>query len=348
MNWFSATEGLACDSVLEYKIVLPTGEIARASETSNVDLYKALKGAGQSNFGIVTEFTLEVFELPNPKGIWFSSRTFLPDKMPAIREAHQKWLTGTMATSASSTGQFQAWGWMPDYGSLTILVQFDTNHNSLDTFSPAFEHYQSIDSVPQGDELLMLSPSNFSLKLDASNPYGFRNRYATFCFKPSADLEAKFYELFEAALEKIKGVDSWGFALVMQPIAQATMAKTVKHGGNVLGLKEEDGPLVIWHIPWAWREAKDDTLMLEVAQDLFEKSEAAAKDMGLWHPYKYINYAAEWEPVFEGYGEENHKWLKEMQRKIDPEQIFTLGGLASGGFKLNKKTEEHSRARDEL
>lgn len=51
--------GWGVDSVLNYEIVLASGEIVNANQTSNKDLFRALKGGG-SNFGIVTRADVSV------------------------------------------------------------------------------------------------------------------------------------------------------------------------------------------------------------------------------------------------------------------------------------------------
>ena len=66
-----------------------------------------------------------------------------------------------------------------------------------------------------------------------------------------------------------------------------------------------------------------------------EKAEAEAKRRGLWHRFKYANYAEEGQDVWGGYGDK--KWLVELQRRVDPEGVFAEGGLAGTGFKLGKK-----------
>ncbi len=54
--------------------------------------------------------------------------------------------------------------------------------------------------------------------------------------------------------------------------------------------------------------------------------------MGLWHPYIYQNYAGKGQDVFDGYGEENRKRLREIRGKYDPEEVFER--LVPGGFKI--------------
>ncbi|KIX99948.1 uncharacterized protein Z520_04586 [Fonsecaea multimorphosa CBS 102226] len=60
-GWLSGQRGLVIDNLVECTIVLATGEIKRASEKENPDLFWALRGAGQ-NFGVVTEFVLKAYD----------------------------------------------------------------------------------------------------------------------------------------------------------------------------------------------------------------------------------------------------------------------------------------------
>ncbi len=56
------------------------------------------------------------------------------------------------------------------------------------------------------------------------------------------------------------------------------------------------------------------------------------KKMGLYHRYIYQNYAAASQDVFGGYGEENRQRLLEIQRRYDPEGVFSR--LQPGVFKV--------------
>ena len=63
---FVAERGWAVDNIINYEIVLGTGEIVNANQTNNPDLFKALKG-GNTDFGIVTRVDLVTFPFD---GLW--------------------------------------------------------------------------------------------------------------------------------------------------------------------------------------------------------------------------------------------------------------------------------------
>ena len=66
---------------MSVEIVLPSGEQVVASETSNPDLFWAVRGAGQ-NFGVVTAFTFQGYDQTNP--IFAGALIFTPDKLAQV------------------------------------------------------------------------------------------------------------------------------------------------------------------------------------------------------------------------------------------------------------------------
>ncbi|EIN13665.1 FAD-binding domain-containing protein [Punctularia strigosozonata HHB-11173 SS5] len=65
-SWQTNQHGLAVDTVVEFEVVLPGGDIVTATDSSYPDLFFALKG-GSNNLGIVTKVVMRAF----PQGpIW--------------------------------------------------------------------------------------------------------------------------------------------------------------------------------------------------------------------------------------------------------------------------------------
>jgi hypothetical protein len=103
--------------------------------------------------------------------------------------------------------------------------------------------------------------------------------------------------------------------------------------------------------PWTWDNAEDDEFCFGVMKEIITKGETWAKELGVYHPYIYKNYAGIWQDVLGGYGEESLDWLKKVQREYDPEGVFVKGNFGSGDFKLatkETKNKGNGDIKDEL
>jgi FAD/FMN-containing dehydrogenase len=56
LGFLSKMYGMACDNLVDAEVVLASGDIVRANERENPDLFWAIRGGG-GNFGVVTSFT---------------------------------------------------------------------------------------------------------------------------------------------------------------------------------------------------------------------------------------------------------------------------------------------------
>jgi hypothetical protein len=74
----------------------------------------------------------------------------------------------------------------------------------------------------------------------------------------------------------------------------------------------------------------DDATVYGFAERFFSRYTQAAKDLGVHHPYIYLNYANRDQDPFAGYGTENKQRLTEIQQSVDPRGIFTSTGRWRG------------------
>jgi FAD/FMN-containing dehydrogenase len=73
ISFFSPRYGWTCDTATNFEVVLADGSIINANNTSNQDLFTALRG-GNNNFGIVTRIDLRTFE----QGLIWAGNMVLP------------------------------------------------------------------------------------------------------------------------------------------------------------------------------------------------------------------------------------------------------------------------------
>ncbi|KKY25475.1 putative fad dependent [Phaeomoniella chlamydospora] len=73
LSFLSAEYGMACDTVVNFEVVLADATIVNANATSHSDLYFALKGGG-NQFGMVTKITMKAIHMDY---IWGGVRTYL-------------------------------------------------------------------------------------------------------------------------------------------------------------------------------------------------------------------------------------------------------------------------------
>lgn len=261
------------------------------------------------------------------------------------------WVTKGVNADIDAAG-YQVFGYQGVKNmSLAMVLHYHTNHSSTQTWPAVFERYRSIETLPtEGSNVQAILPmSKVTEERAKQSPDGKRNTYNTFTYQPTEELDKAFFAIFEEGLKKVKHVPGISAFMNLQPLSKRTVSKMSLHGGNSLGLEESDRPLVIYMLAWSWSFKQDDALIFATVMDIMKRSEQKAKEMRLWHPYKYINYAEEWQAddIYKGYGEDNLQTLKALQRKIDPEGVFTKGGLCGGYFRLNEKVENASTDEDE-
>lgn len=124
---------------MEIEIVLPSSEIATASQLSHPDLFRALKGAGQNNFGVVTSFTLKAFELPNPN-LWFATAVYGWDKAAALINARHKYAIESVPRDVLPVAQLSAFAWVPGHGKFIMTQTCHVDHPHNDSWPESISH----------------------------------------------------------------------------------------------------------------------------------------------------------------------------------------------------------------
>src|SRR5215218_2912293 len=90
INWLMRKYGLTIDQLLSVDLITAEGELVKASETENPELFWGLRGGG-GNFGIVTEFEFRL----NPVGpIVLAGPIFWPiEEAPNVLRFYREWIS---------------------------------------------------------------------------------------------------------------------------------------------------------------------------------------------------------------------------------------------------------------
>ncbi|RYN17082.1 hypothetical protein AA0112_g12228 [Alternaria arborescens] len=333
LSHFSGMHGWACDNVRNYEVVLANGSLASASESSNADLYLAMRGGGNS-FGVVTRFDLDVFQQGPMWGglhVWpllpsvtsALTRGFVKFAHDAPSDPHVSLFAGLgykQGNFAWVAGQYDALGRVEP----PIFTQFKDNVEAYGT--------AKIMSTAR-----VTSVSDLADELNQSEPAGMRSRFTTATFSANVGLLALMVDIFVEQVQKAldNGLqDDQGFApmLGIQPLTQNILKAQTTRGGNVMGLHDDQAPLVVCSFGWEWSRESDDPTVIAGIKAVLEQSVSAAKERGLYHPFKYMNYAAKDQNPVRSYGKENVEFLKRVREAYDADGVFTT--LMPGGHKI--------------
>ncbi|KAH6657459.1 FAD binding domain-containing protein [Truncatella angustata] len=340
INFLGNQHGWAADNVLEYEVVLASGDIVVASSTENVDLFWALKG-GSSNLGIVTQFKIRAF--PSP-GIW-----------GGIYVADQHHTSDMLAAIAN----FAAFNTDP----LTHLVAM-TISTGIDTWSPAAVLFH--DSPGDTNAVPDAFASFFEIPAASNSVIGNRS-IASLAAEIAAGVADGHNDMFIAGTTVGRDYDSLlqgvrltnnifsanipylydaiganatnvikSASINWQPIGDLWVAGSQASNplGNALGIDLNKGTYLAWAETVEWYGSEYDEIVATWAKNTTDAINAAAKEAAIYDPFTYIGDASgfQLDQAFPGYGEENQAKLLAISRKYDPGRFFQT--LLPGGFKI--------------
>ena len=135
-------------------------------------------------------------------------------------------------------------------------------------------------------------------------------------------------DIFTAAFQPLKDLEGITCAFTLQ----AYPVSLLKKCDNSRGRDESNGPLMsILLLNW-WKNKDDDELLLTTFKNALDKIDEDAAKRGTAVPYKYMNYAFNFQHPIASYGEEMHGRLREISKAYDSDGLFQKG--VPGGFKL--------------
>ena len=170
-------------------------------------------------------------------------------------------------------------------------------------------------------------------EMNALNPPGRRQVFATTTIKNDAATISAAHTAYCDAIASIRRVSVKGllWTVVLQPLSSDWIRKDDASPLGLYDCPHESLVIVIFTVNWD--ERRDDDFVKTLTRRTVEQIDAFATANKTSHPYRYLNYCAEWQRPFIGYGEENWRFLQGVSTRYDPEGLFQKGCI--GGFKLD-------------
>lgn len=309
--------------MINYEIVLASGEIVQVNENSYPDLFLALKG-GSNNFGIVTRFDLPTFQQGK---MWGGAIYYKSSAYPQIIQAFTNFAASSSPDEQAHVIVATSWSAGQETGVSNIY------HTEPVAAPPSLAPFTAIQpqifSSLRQDSLL-----GFAEEQSAFSTDGARQLYFTTSFRLDVQLMLDIRDLWLDALGPIKVVPGLMLSLVFQPLTQGILSKSGPRGGNSLGLTPEDGPLVITLLNSVHTKPSDDERVVAAVLALIESIESLAAKREKASRYRFMNYGYKTQNVLQGYGKENLERLRRVSKMYDPQGFFQRA--VPGGFKLSK------------
>ncbi|KAI0603118.1 hypothetical protein F4775DRAFT_532198 [Biscogniauxia sp. FL1348] len=325
-TFYTARRGFGCDNVVNFEVVLATGEVVNANANENSDLFKALKG-GSSNFGIVTRFDMEAFDAHD---LWGGLVTYSTSTTDQHIAAYVKWTDNLENYPDGSAVLF--WSYTPTEKKIGVMAAYEDITGAV--APPAFDDFMAI---PDNGMSTMRVDSLLSLTRELGLIGGYRNVWFAITFKNDERFIKKAVSMHEEFVENWKPMSPDGDFVchaIIQSIPTIVAKHSVEKGGNVLGLDRltENAIMFLAQLAFQGEEREE-----EARRRMVEYREALKQytaDLGGAAEWEYLNYADYTQDPLKSYGEKNVALLRQVAAKYDPEGVFQT--RMPGGFKISK------------
>ncbi|KAI8936156.1 hypothetical protein NX059_007651 [Plenodomus lindquistii] len=325
-SFYTAQKGFACDNVVNYEVVLATGEVINASADENNDLHQALKG-GSGNFGIVTRFDVQGFKAGN---LWGGTVTYPKSVTQQHIEAYHAWTDNVVNYPEGSSIIF--WSYLPTVGDIVIQAAYE---DTVGNEAPAgFDQFMAI---PNATSSTLRIASHKDLTDELEQATGYRDVFRTLSFKNDIEIYHKIVELHEQFVAEWKAeTNDTDFVTqcMFQSIPTIITKQSLARGGNVLGLDKETDNVVMLLFNIAVKTPELEALARPKLKLFADAMIAYSASKGGAVDWKFLNYADSDQNPLESFGASNVAKIRAAAAKYDPEGIFQT--RVPGGFKISR------------
>ncbi|KAF7531293.1 hypothetical protein G7054_g8995 [Neopestalotiopsis clavispora] len=331
ISWHTARTGFACDSVVNYEVVLASGEIVNANASANSDLWRALKGGG-SNFGIVTRFDVEAFPAKN---LSIETRIFAEEHADEVADAIAGFTDRDQSFEDDAMLTILSYNFENNGSSFTVTginTMNIANSTALSTFrniapsTPGMTQSLTLAaSSSQGNPLSGTALNAGTGSLTISND----PRVLRYCFEEHASIVKD--------LKVSIGSESFSTIMDFQPFPSYFANISVEKGGNMLGLERDprNKVVVALGVSLLGADSREQyPMVLQKVTAVNERIVAFAKSLGSSQEFVYLPYADARQDPIGSYGAANVEHIRQVANKYDPDGFFQH--RVPGGFKVSR------------
>ncbi|KAH6705264.1 hypothetical protein BKA61DRAFT_492963, partial [Leptodontidium sp. MPI-SDFR-AT-0119] len=338
IGFFSYEHGVAPTTVESFECVLGNGTAVTASNSSNPDLFWALRGGG-NNFCYVT--SLSLYTIPSESialgNIAYGS---------GAKEAYINGMT-EFALNAGSDPKTSCEGqsrWNPSRSADVTYHSFLFNSDNNPS-APGLVNLTAPVLPPiSGNVTTDTSMSDWYKLFQGFPDFDNRKRFLFYSIPASTEAFTIATDTYYKVIQEAGLADVRGFftALSVMPITSNIIAASTGNGGNPLGLNASSVP-ALWLVESpSWKDGESDILVDSTHEkanaEIKANLEAAGHSM---LPFVYLSDAAKGQPVFEGYGTESWDRLKAIRDVYDPAEVFQK--LVTGGAKVTAERGQSAK-----
>ncbi|KAL8948277.1 MAG: hypothetical protein Q9222_005525 [Ikaeria aurantiellina] len=320
-SFFAARYGFACDNVVTFEVVLGDGSIVQASNTTNPDLFTALKGS-QNNLGVITKFEFVAFE---QSLLWGGTALYDKKTIPAQIQAFNDFTENIAKEPYGSL--IYVWSYFSATKQISIqnLYEYTANLTGPVTKYPApFKGFTPDSPIGPPIQNTLREANLSSLTGELNSPANLSNKVSAM---------QGITRILNEQLQIYKDDTFYTYASVLfQPIPRVFTEHSIERGGNVLGLDRYKDNNVLFQLDLAWNGTQYDAQIRSLADYVMGNLTNYLQGAKALKDWQYLNYAFEDQDPLGGYGPEALNKIKAASKKYDPGQVFQK--LVPGGFKL--------------
>jgi hypothetical protein len=249
--------------VTNYEVVLASGKVVHANKQLNHDLFLALKG-GSNNFGIVTRFDMPTFVQGK---MWGGASFYDSSAYSQIIQPFSHFAASSLPDEHAHIIVSAIWS----AGRETTICNI--YHSNPGAATPSLAPFTAVQ--PQMfTSLREDSLFGFAEEQVSFSPNGGRQQFFITTCRLDLQLMSDTRELWLEALEPLKLIAG------LQPLTKGVLSKSAPRRGDSLGLKPEDGPLVIVLLNSVHSNPTDDDRVVAAVSSLVKRIEDLAAKRG--------------------------------------------------------------------